>query len=61
MTVVKLRLAMAAVSQPETIGVDLCRELGNTRQTVYRHFAPDGNLREDGKKLLAGKENSLLN
>jgi hypothetical protein len=52
---------MAAVSQPETIGVDLCRELGNTRQTVYRHFAPDRNLREDGKKLLAGKENSLLN
>ena len=54
MTVAKLRLAMAAMGQPETVVGDLCKELGITRQTLYRHVAPDGALREDGKKLLEG-------
>jgi len=55
MTVAKLRLAMAAMGQPETTVGDLCNELGITRQTLYRHVDPDGNLRDDGKKLLAGR------
>ncbi|MCJ7602279.1 MAG: recombinase family protein [Desulfobulbaceae bacterium] len=55
MTVAKLRLAMAAMGQPETKVEDLCNELGITRQTLYRHVGPDGNLRDDGKKLLAGR------
>ena len=55
MTVAKLRLAMAAMGQPETKVGDLCNELGITRQTLYRHVAPDGSLRDDGKKLLAGR------
>jgi DNA invertase Pin-like site-specific DNA recombinase len=55
MTKAKLRLAMASMGQPETKVADLCNELGVTRQTLYRHVAPDGNLREDGKKLLASK------
>lgn len=46
---------MAAMDQPETKVGDLCRELGITRQTLYRHVAPDGNLRDDGMKLLAKK------
>lgn len=54
MTPAKLRLAMAAMGQPETKVADLCRELGITRQTLYRHVAPNGSLRDDGKKLLAG-------
>src|SRR5208337_390376 len=55
MTAAKLRLAMAAMGQPETkVGV-LCNELGITRQTLYRHVAPDGRLRDDGEKLLVGK------
>ena len=55
MTAAKLRLAMAAMGQPETkVGV-LCNELGITRQTLYRHVAPDGKLRDDGEKLLAGR------
>jgi hypothetical protein len=58
MTVTKLRLAMAVMGQRETVVGDLCRELGVTRQTLYRHVAPDGSLREDGKKLLAAKGNS---
>lgn len=52
MTAAKLRLAMAAMGQPETKVGDLCQELGITRQTLYRHIAPTGTLRADGQKLL---------
>ena len=53
MTAAKLRLAMAAMGQPETkVGV-LCKELGITRQTLYRHVSPKGELRGDGEKLLS--------
>jgi DNA invertase Pin-like site-specific DNA recombinase len=55
MTPAKLRLAMAAMGQPETKVGDLCQELNITRQTLYRHVAPDGSLRTDGKKLLERK------
>nr|WP_281255701.1 recombinase family protein [Desulfamplus magnetovallimortis] len=55
MTVAKLRLAMAAMGQPETNVGSLCKELGITRQTLYRHVAPDGSLRGDGKKLFEKK------
>ena len=52
MTAAKLRLAMAAMGQPETKVGDLCQELGITRQTLYRHVSPMGELRPDGAKLL---------
>lgn len=52
MTPAKLRLAMASMSSREANIGDLCKELGITRQTLYRHVAPDGLLRECGKKLL---------
>jgi AcrR family transcriptional regulator len=54
MTAAKLRLAMAAMGQPETKVGDLCEELGITRQTLYRHVSPKGEVRSDGLKLLAG-------
>ena len=53
MTAAKLRLAMAAMGQPETVVGDLCGELGITRQTLYRHVSPKGELRPDGIKLLS--------
>lgn len=53
MTAAKLRLAMAAMRQPETKVAALCSELGVTRQTLYRHVSPKGELRPDGSKLLA--------
>jgi hypothetical protein len=43
------------MGQPETKVEDLCAELGVTRQTLYRHVAPDGSLRADGQRLLARK------
>ncbi|ANY88262.1 TPA: recombinase family protein [Pseudomonas aeruginosa] len=52
MTAAKLRLAMAAMGQPETKVSDLCEELDITRQTLYRHVSPKGELRRDGAKLL---------
>ncbi|MCW7224561.1 recombinase family protein [Escherichia coli] len=52
MTPVKLRFAMASMGHPETKVSTLCQELGITRQTLYRHISPDGQLRADGIKLL---------
>lgn len=48
----KLRLALAAMAQPQTSVADLCRELGISRQTLYRHVGPDGSLRPDGERLM---------
>ena len=53
MTAAKLRLAMAAMGQPETKVGDLCQELGITRQILYRHISPKGELRLDDEKLLS--------
>ncbi len=53
MTAAKLRLAMAAMGQPETSVSGLCEELAISRQTLYRHVDPKGNLRTDGEHLLA--------
>ncbi len=56
MTAAKLRLAMASMaSRDAKVGV-LCTELGVTRQTLYRHVDPKGNLRPDGQKLLKGQK-----
>ncbi|MEX5265782.1 recombinase family protein [Kocuria sp. CPCC 205231] len=53
MTPAKVRLAAASMGQPGTNVGELCKELGVTRQTLYRHVSPTGQLREDGTKLLA--------
>ena len=53
MTPAKVRLAMASMGKPETSVSNLCKELGVTRQTLYRHISPAGELRPDGAKLLA--------
>jgi DNA invertase Pin-like site-specific DNA recombinase len=55
MTPAKLRLATASMGQPDTKIGELCAELGVTRQTLYRHISPTGELRPDGLKLLAVK------
>jgi DNA invertase Pin-like site-specific DNA recombinase len=55
MTAAKLRLAQAAMGQPGTKVGELCLELGVSRQTLYRHMNPKGQLRPDGEKLLGRK------
>jgi DNA invertase Pin-like site-specific DNA recombinase len=52
MTPAKLRLAIAAMGKPETNVGDLCRELGVTRSTLYRHVSPSGEARPDAKRVL---------
>jgi DNA invertase Pin-like site-specific DNA recombinase len=52
MTAAKLRLAMASMGKRDPSVGALCEELGITPQTLYRHVAPDGTLRADGKKAL---------
>jgi hypothetical protein len=54
MTPAKLRLAEASMGRSDTKISKLCAELGVTRQTLYRHVSPTGELRPDGQKLLAG-------
>ena len=58
MTAAKLRLAMAAMAQPETKVGEFCRELGVSRPTLYRHVSPKGALRPDGQKLLGRRKRS---
>jgi hypothetical protein len=56
MTAAKLRLAQAPIGKPGTkIG-----ELAVSRQTLYRHMDPEGQLRPDGKKLLGRKRRGAL-
>ena len=50
----KLRLAMVCMGKPGTKVSDLCTELGITRQTLYRHVSPTGELRPDGEKPISG-------
>ncbi|MCJ2873853.1 recombinase family protein [Rhizobium pusense] len=52
MTPAKIRLAQEAMGKPETVVADLCHELKVSRQTLYRHVSPDGQLRPDGKKVI---------
>lgn len=53
MTPAKVRLAMASMGHPETRIGALCKEMGVSRQTHYRHVSPTGELRPDGAKLLS--------
>ena len=59
MTPAKLRLAQAAMAKRDTTVGDLCKELGVTRQTLYRFVDPKGELRADGTKLLQRKGQSV--
>ena len=53
MTAAKFRLAAASMGKPDTKVGELCKELGVTRQTLYRHISPQGEIRPDGTKLLS--------
>src|SRR5690625_4019905 len=53
MTPAKSRVAVDCMWQRGTSIGELCKELGVTRQTRYRHVSPTGDLSLDGKKVLA--------
>ena len=56
MTPAKLYLAQAAMEKPETKITELCKELGITSQTLYRHMDPQGQLRPHAHKLIGSKK-----
>lgn len=52
MTPAKIRLAMSSMGQPETHIGNLAKELGISRQTLYRYVSPTGELRPQGRRIL---------
>lgn len=48
----QVRMAQAAMKSRETSVSELCKELGISRQTLYRYVSPTGELREFGKRVL---------
>lgn len=49
MTPSKVCLAMASMGKPETNVGELCKELGISRQALYRHVSTIGDIRPDGR------------
>ena len=49
----QVRLAQAAMAHRDTSVSALCRELGINPVTLYRYVGPQGELREQGEKVLA--------
>ena len=49
----QVRLAQAAMASRDTSVSELCRELGIKPVTLYRYVGPQGQLREQGEKVLA--------
>jgi len=48
----QVRMAQAAMKSRETSVNELCKELGISRQTLYRYVSPTGELRGFGNKVL---------
>ena len=48
----QVRFAQSAVQHRETHISSLCKELGVSRQTLYRYVSPEGELRAYGKQVL---------
>ena len=48
----QVRLAQAAMAHRDTSVSELCRELGIRPVTLYRYVGPQGQLREQGQKVL---------
>lgn len=52
MTPAKIRLAISAMGQPETHIGKLAKELGVSRQTLYRYVSPTGEPRPQAQRIL---------
>jgi DNA invertase Pin-like site-specific DNA recombinase len=52
LTKAQLRMAQAAMANRDTSVSELCKELKIKPVTLYRYVDPQGNLRENGKRLL---------
>jgi len=52
LTKAKVRLAQVAMKNRDTSVLELCKELGITRPTLYKYVGPNGELRDFGEKIL---------
>jgi DNA invertase Pin-like site-specific DNA recombinase len=52
LTKAQVRVAQAAMKIRDTSISEVCKELGVTRQTLYRYVGPDGTLRTNGHRVL---------
>lgn len=50
-----LKMAMAAMSDPNSVALDVAKKLGITTTTLYFYLNGDGSLKEPGIKLLNNK------
>jgi DNA invertase Pin-like site-specific DNA recombinase len=53
LTKAQVRMAQAAMAQRDTSVSELCKELGVKPVTLYRYVDPNGNLRENGERVLS--------
>ena len=53
LTKAQVRLAQAAMSNRDTSVAQLAKELGVKPVTIYRYVGPNGELRENGRRVLA--------
>ena len=51
----QVRLAQSAMAHRDTSVSELCRELGIRPVTLYRYVGPQGQLREQGRKVLGAE------
>ena len=51
----QVRLAQAAMANRDTSVSELCTELGIKPVTLYRYVDPEGQLHEQGRKILLGR------
>lgn len=52
LTKAQVRVAQAAMNHRDASVAELCKELGVSRTTLYRYVGPNGELRENGEKVL---------
>lgn len=50
----QVRLAQVAMANRDSSVMELCKELGITRPTLYRYVSPIGELRDYGERVLEG-------
>lgn len=53
LTKAQVRLAQAAMAKRDTSVSELCKELGIRPVTLYRYVGPTGELRDNGRRVLA--------
>lgn len=55
LTKAQVRLAQAAMASRDTSVADLAAELGIKPVTLYRYVGPNGELRDNGRRVLEAK------